>query len=318
MDKKLQIPFAVDLTEERGWNQQDKHLYFIFRLNLHIEEDQTHEIGFGDVLRSFRTTDFSETEMVKGFEEECTVADVQESTHSTLLTKALSNKITGQITGGAKSPFYQVSADLGASLEHTVSASLERSLKSTTSVSKRVKRSFSLSQKIKPGAKELHFAVTGYRKYEQKVFLHYIDYLFVEYKRTALGLRKKKINLPRPEGRNHINRILINLPLFKLGYWKLESESSLLFTETEYNSLPKLEHPDRVSFEPLHEMIRRPLPSNPDRPTLYTLSNIAFPLRWVDRTGPWTKEELEKIEMDEVVGSAWWRLYGPGRKGPNT
>ena len=40
-------------------------------------------------------------------------------------------------------------------------------------------------------------------------------------------------------------------------------------------------------------------PANASReapPTLYTLSNIAFPLRWVDRKGHWTREELEKIE----------------------
>jgi hypothetical protein len=35
----------------------------------------------------------------------------------------------------------------------------------------------------------------------------------------------------------------------------------------------------------------------------------------VDRKGPWTREELEKTELEEAEGSVWWYQYGPGRKG---
>jgi len=313
MDDKLQIPLSVDLTKEEGWTQSDKYLYFIARYHLHIEDEQTDELGFGDILRTFHTTDFSETEVVKGFEEECTIADVKETTSSILLENELSQKVTGTITGSAKSPLYELSANIGASLEQTIHSSVGQSIKSDHSVSRRVRKSFTISQKIKSGSQELQVAMAGYRKYSQKVFLHYIDYLSVEYKPTALGLRKKKRNLPRPIGGKHTNRIPINMPLFKLYYWKLESESSLLYTETEYKQLPKVKHPDRITLEELNEEIRLPLPSKPDRPTLYTLSNIAFPLRWIDRKGPWTREELEKIELDEAEGSAWWFQYGPGR-----
>jgi hypothetical protein len=313
MDDKLQIPLSVELTKEAGWTQRDKYHYFIARYHLHIEDEQTDELGFGDILRTFHTTDFSETEVVRGFEEECTIADVKETTRSILLENGLTQNVTGTITGGAKSPLYELSANIGASLEQTIHSSVEQSIKSGYSVSTRVKKSFTISQKIKPGSNELQVAVAGYRKYSQKVFLHYIDYLAVEYKPTVLGLRKKKSNLPRPIGGKHTNRIPINMPLFKLFYWKLESESSLLYTETEYKQLPKVKHPDRITFEELNEGIRLPLPSKPDRPTLYTLSNIAFPLRWIDRKGPWTKDELEKIELNEAEGSAWWFQYGPGR-----
>ena len=313
MDDKLQIPLSVELTKEAGWMQLDSYLYFIPRYHLHIEEEQTDELGFGDILRTFHTTDFSETEVVKGFEEECTIADVRETTRSVLLDNELGQKVTGAITGGVKSPLFELSADIGTSLEKTIRSSVGQSIKSDHSVSTRVRKSFSISQKIKSGSQELQVAVAGYRKYARKVFLHYIDYLSVEYKPTTLGLRKKKRNLPRPIGGKHTNRIPMNMPLFKLYYWKLESESSLLYTETEYRQLPKVRHPDRVTFEELNEAIRLPLPSKPERPTLYTLSNIAFPLRWIDRKGPWTREELEKIELDEAEGSAWWFQYGPGR-----
>ena len=120
--------------------------------------------------------------------------------------------------------------------------------------------------------------------------------------------------MPRPVGTAHVNLIPIHMPLFQLVYWNLEPESSLLYTETEYQNLTKVTHPDRVSFHELHEPLRLPMPARETPPTLYTLSNIAFPLRWIDRKGPWTREELEQIEWEEAEGSAWWYQNGPGRK----
>jgi hypothetical protein len=316
MDIKLTVPFGEELTQEAGWTQLDRYLYFIARFHLHIEQNQTAEFAFGDILRTYRTTPHSETEVVKVFEEEVTTVDLRETTRTAALSNDLTKKVTATIAAGAKSPFYEASANIGAALEQTVRASLAESLRSSDTVSKRDRKSFTVRQTIKPGSTELQYAVAGYRKYHRDVFLHYVDYLFVEYRKTAFGLRRKKQNLPRPVGTAHLNLIPIHLPLFRLSYWNLEAESSLLFTETEYQALPKVAHPDRVTFDALwvQEPITLPMPVREQQPTLYTLSNIAFPLRWVDRKGPWTREELERIEWEEADGSAWWYQYGPGRK----
>jgi hypothetical protein len=313
MDLKLSIPFPEELTKEDGWVQLDKYLYFAARSHLHIEQNQRHEFAVGDVLRTYHTTPYAETEVLKSFEEEITTVDVRETTRSIALANDLSRKITAAITGAARYPFYEVSSTIGASLEQTVRLSVTEAVRSADTHTRREKKTFTVSQRIKAGAEGRQVAVAGYRRYHQNVYLHYIDYLFVEYRSTTFGLRKKKRNLPRPVGDLHVNRIPINLPLFKLLYWNLETESSLLYTETEYQSLPKVEHPDRIAFERLEETVTLPLPSQEEQPTLYTLSNIALPLRWVDRKGPWTREELEKIELEEAEGSAWWYQYGPGR-----
>jgi hypothetical protein len=312
MDMKLTIPFPEDLTKEAGWIHLDRYLYFIARLHLHIEQSQTQEFAVGDILRTYRTTPHSETEVEKVFEEEVTSVDLRETTRSAALSNDMTQRITATLAGAARSPFYEVSTDIGAALEQTVRSSVEETIRASETVSRRELKRFTLRQTIRPGAQELQFAVAGYRRYRQDVFLHYIDYLFVEYSRTAFGLRKKRRNLPRPVGTAHINLIPIHIPLFRLSYWKLESESSLLYTESEYQKLPKVDHLDRVTFEPLEQTIRLPMPRREETPTLYTLSNIAFPLRWIDRKGPWTREELEQIELDEADGSAWWYEYGPG------
>ena len=314
MDSKLTVPFPEDLTKEAGWIQLNPYLYFIARLHLHIEQRQTSEFAVGDILRTFHTTPHSETEVMKVFEEEVSAVDLRETTRSAALSNDLSQKVSAALAGTAKTPLYEVSANIGASLEQIIRASLTETIRTSETVSRRVRRSFTVTQRVRPGAQELQYAVAGYRKYHRDVFLHYIDYLFVEYHRTAFGLRRKKRNLPRPVGSAHINLIPMHIPLFRLSYWSLEAESSLLYTEAEYLNLPKVEHPDRVTFEPLSEPIRLPMPARHEPPTLYTLSNIAFPLRWIDRKGPWTREELEQIEMEEAQGSAWWYQYGPGRR----
>ena len=314
MDIKLTVPFAEDLTKEAGWIQLNRYLYFIARFHLQIEENQTPDFTVGEILSTYRTTPHSETEVEKVFEEEVTTVDLKETIRSAALSNDLTQKITATIAGAAKSPFYEVSANIGAVLEQTIRSSVAESLRSSHTVSRREMKRFTVRQTIKAGTPELQVAVAGYRKYRRDVHLHYIDYLFVEYKRTAFGLRRKKRNLPRPVGTAHINLIPIHIPLFRLFFWKLEPESSLLFTETEYQNLTKVAHPDRVTFDELHEPLRLPMPTREEPPTLYTLSNIAFPLRWIDRKGPWKREELEKIELEEADGSAWWYEYGPGRK----
>ena len=310
----MTIPFGEELTKEAGWTQLHSYLYFIARFHLLIDQNQTRDFAVGDILRTYRTTSHSETEVEKVFEEEITTVDLRETTRSAALSNDLTRKITGTIAGAAKSPLYEVSANIGSALEQTIRTSVTESIRSSDTVSRRERKSFRVRQSIKQGAPELQVAVAGYRKYRQDVYLHYIDYLFVEYQRTAFGLRRKKRNMPRPVGMAHINLIPIHMPLFRLFYWNLEAESSLLYTETEYQNLTKVAHPDRVTFHELYEPLHMPMPAREEPPTLYTLSNIAFPLRWIDRKGPWTREELEKIEMEEAEGSAWWYQYGPGRK----
>ena len=314
MDIKLTVPFAEDLTKEAGWIQLDRYLYFIARFHLQIEQNQMRDFAVGDILRTYRTTPHAETEIVQVFEEEVTTVDLKETTRSAALSTDLSRKIAATIAGGAKSPLYEVSGNLSTSLEQVIRSSVSESVRSSATISRRERKSFTVRQTIKAGASDSQVAVAGYRKYRRDIYLHYVDYLFVEYKRTAFGLRRKKRNLPRPVGTAHINIVPMHIPLFRLIYWNLESESSLLYTETEYQNLTKVVHPDRVTFEELREPFRLPMPAREELPTLYTLSNIAFPLRWIDRKGPWTREELEQIEMNEVEGSAWWYQYGPGRK----
>jgi len=116
MDIKLTIPFGEELTKESGWTQLDRYLYFTARFHLHIEQSQTRDFTVGNILRTYRTTPHSETEMEKVFEEEVTTIDLKETTRSAALSNDMTQRIAATIAGAAKSPFYEASANIGAAL----------------------------------------------------------------------------------------------------------------------------------------------------------------------------------------------------------
>src|SRR5512143_788499 len=217
----MRIPASVDLAKEKGWRQddRDKYLYFTARLNLHIEQyqDEVTPIWFGDIITPFRTTEKSETDILDVYETKWTSVSIEETTRTTVLENEFVSSLGSELAAGVEIPTYKVSSKIAASFEERIKSGLSASFKESAAVTKEETRRFEIHQKVEKGAKELQFAVAGYKKYRWEVYLHYIDYLFVEYRTTTLGLRKKKTNLPRPEASDHVNRIKMNVPLFRIS-----------------------------------------------------------------------------------------------------
>src|SRR5215207_5836565 len=140
MDIKLTIPFGEELTKEAGWIQLNRYLYFIARFHLQIDQNQTRDFAVGDILRTYRTTPHAETEVLKVFEEEVTTVDLRETTRSATLSNDMSQKISAALAGTARSPFHEVSANIGASLEHTIRSSVAESIRSSDTVSRRERK----------------------------------------------------------------------------------------------------------------------------------------------------------------------------------
>lgn len=312
----LEIPFAVDLTHENAWLQNDgeKYIYFVARLHLLVESSQySNQTYPGEILAVYQTTPKSTTKATTTVERELSYANIDETVCSQLMSETLATGVTSEILALASAPLYSLSGKVGASIERTLQTALNVEHKVSKAVTYSQMRRFEIQNQIFQEADEKIHAVACYRHMRQDVFLRYIDYLFVKYEASFFGLRKKKRNLPRPVGRYHVNRILINIPLFSMLNWELLSESSVLMTSSDYQQSESIVNPDEIEIIALDRRIHLPLPHHPERPTLYTLSNIAFPRRWIDRKGEWTREELAKIEMEDSEGSYWWFQYGPGR-----
>lgn len=312
----LEIPFAVDLTRESAWipNDSQKYQYFVARLHLIVESSQYDRTTYpGEILATFQTTPRSATKTVTTFEKELSVTNIDETLCAQIMSESFAVGVTSEIAAKAQVPLYTMSSKAGASLKHTIESSLNIERKVTKAATYRQLKRFEIQNEIFPDAAEKIHAVACLRRLRQDVYLHYIDYLFVNYEASFFGLRKKKTNLPRPEGSRHVNRIPLNLPLFSILHWELLSESSMLIGDADYQKIENIPNPDEIQIIDLDRTIQRPLPYRPERPTLYTLSNIAFPYKWIDRKGEWTREALMKIELEEAEGSIWWFQHGPGR-----
>lgn len=309
--KNLNLPYDLDLVKASAWSEIDKNLFFILRLHLHIVDYQAEPTTYpGEILGTFHAP--HKAEIINAIEKEHSIVNVDETIISQVRSDELLTGIESELSAGIGLPPLSLGAKIKGLVHEKVAQSYGVTTKESASISYRQMKRFEVHQTI--FGPEKYHAVAYYQPRRSDVYLHYVDYLFAEYRTSVFGLRKKKKNLPRPVGDNHINRQVVNQSLFTLRYWELLPESSNIYSDKEYKKLPaKILTPENVRLEQLDKAIHLPLPSRPERPTLYTLSNIAFPFRWIDRQGDWTVEDLKKIEMDEAEGSAWWFKHGPGR-----
>lgn len=313
--KRLNYPYELDLIKASRWHDYQKYVHFIIRFHFHIVEYQAENTTHpGEILASFHTPD--QMEIINAIEKEHSIVDVDETIFSQVISEELTSGIESELVTSLEAPLYKVSSRIGASIQEKLQKSFSQSIRESSTVSRRVMERFEVHQTITDDGKQTYHAVACYKPMQSDVYLHYIDYLFAEYKTTVFGLRKKKQNLPRPDGDNHPNRIKINQPLFTMKYWELLPKSSLIYLDSQYaHEKKKVTTPDRVILKRLDRPFHLSLPKRPERPTLYTLSNIAFPFLWINRKGDWSVEELKQIEFDEAkaTGSAWWFQHGPGR-----
>lgn len=311
--KHINYPYELDLIKANNWHDYQKYVHFIIRFHLHIVEYQAEDTTYpGEILASFRTPD--QMEIINAIEKEHSIINVDETIFSKVISEELVSGVESELVASLESPLYKVSSKIGASIQEKLQQSFSNSTRDSSTVSRRMMERFEVHQTINDHGEQTYHAVACYKPMQCQVYLHYIDYLFAEYKTTMFGLRKKKRNLPRPDGTTHTNRIKINEPLFTMKYWELLPKSSLIYSDSQYShEKKKIKAPDNVTLERLDKQIHLQLPVNPERPTLYTLSNIAFPFRWIERKGDWTIEDLKQLEFNEADGSGWWFQHGPGR-----
>ena len=218
---------------------------------------------------------------------------------------------TNLAAGLATSPIGKLSTEVKSTAGAKFKTSFSSSVRLQTSVTERKTIKFELTYTIDPHVTTRYASVAVYQKYAYDIYLAFVDYLVIEYKRSFLGLRKKRKKRPVPHTRRHPNVEKFNIPFASVYFWKLLPKSSIIIEESKYEN--QVKDPLEMTVTPPEDTHRYHV-TMPDVPTLYQLSNVAFPLKWIEREGPWTEQELMQIEMEEAEGTAWWWKYGPGSR----
>lgn len=162
--------------------------------------------------------------------------------------------------------------------------------------------------------------VEVYQRVEADLYLIQVDYLDISYERTIFGLRKKIRKSPFPEDtcgnkvENHPNILKVGTPVATLEFWQLLPQYSVIIKDKDYRP-EVIDNTDIVVKPPDSSLIERPYWTFKENyPTLYQLSNIAFPYKWINKkNNKYSRKELMKLELGEAEGTAWWFVHGPGR-----
>ncbi len=310
---RISVPFAVDLTKEEGWRPSDKNTFSIVRAHFQLRERQADDsIRMGDKLAVIESPIGVKQEHVRSMTTELTSVQFRESFQESMRQDESLQEFAATIaselgaTGVGK-----ISSELKASAQSKLAESFRESYRIRDVVTKRVEETYELKHTVDPAVTARLVAVAAYQKYAYDLTLAWVDYLSVRYRSTAMGLRKRRTKRPSGTGPRPFNWLRFNLPLATAHFWKPLPKSSLIVKEDDYRH--EVQDPEEIELRPPEDLHQYVAP-RPDVATLYQLSNVAFPLKWIHRKGDWTEDDLKRIEEEEAAGSAWFWTYGPGRK----
>ena len=309
------LPYSLKLCSEDSWEQLDEECtkFFVVRYHFMVQERPASDnVKRGEILASHEAPEGVEIQKVISLEQEWVITDTRSSVESWLReNEFLQDFSINLFSKLSETPGFNLLPEIKTNCKKIFKNSFQSSLSLESTVSRKRNIKFELNYTIGPHANDKFVSVVAYQKYALDLYLTYIDYLYVDYHKSMMGLRKKRTKYPIVESQHHANEIKFNIPLATVHYWKLLPNSAVMVKQDEYEN--EVNDPDEIIVkEP--ENKHRYFVSMPDVPTLYQLSNVAFPLKWIKRKGPWTEEDLKKIEWEEAEGSAWWFKFGPGRK----
>ena len=311
------IPVHRSLESEDGWNADNdkKTRFVIFRFHFAAfpRPDPSGTTYFGDAIDTivFAKDLTVGTEYAKKHSVQRT--DAYKTIQNSLVESAILTNLSAKLAAGFKVPAV---ADFSSELTSQIQASVKTQFSSGIEVSRSVavteeisyKQTFAFGHNSKEGEASIY---QTYKKVFFDLHLTHVDYLIVDYQRSFLGLRKKRKKSPPLSANGKlVNVKKISLPIVSLGVWKINPSLSVKW---KGDTFVTVDDPLEVTTNPPGLAVT-PAVDPPGRPTLYQLSNAAFPIRWVKRKGEWKEEDLRQAELDESKNTGWWFQYGSGQQ----
>lgn len=281
------LPDPEALAHPEGWTQdrKNKQRYYAIRRHFALVERQVEgTVRHGAVLNALNSVQGVAQKHTFTVEYEKTTTDVLECTREVLDEHESTDELAASLAPElGRSELLKISLSLGAKaqerLKSTVGSSARAQWTEAVTTHETVTHEFTVDpDKFTPGATVV--AVPGYTRHAYDLYLHAIDYLIVDYwKKSGLFARNyNRVKTPPVQDPPFplLNVVRVNLPVASLHFWYPLRDTVLLLTEAEYHL--DVPDPSEIEVHPL-ETPRNLFADQPFRPTLYELSNRAFPLR---------------------------------------
>lgn len=319
MDRYFEIPFYRVLTNYGGWNVLDKNetQYHVARAFFLLKS--RHLPGKGEIGRKFDVMgapDGVTTERLKVIEVETETFQQVDTISKSVVESEVMVKVLSELTGEfGDGKIFKIGGKVKSDISSKIKTQFQEEFKITNSARKRETVRYEFRDTVDKECNNHVCGVSVYQRCQADLYLIMVDFLNVEYKKSIFGLRKKVTKSPFPECSNskHPNTIQAGVPVASLEYWELLPKSSLIINDDEY--APTVVDDSEVIVNlPDSNLKNRPYWSVEKYPSLYQLSNVAFPSKWVNKKqNNLTKEDLMEIELGEAEHTAWWTTHGPGR-----
>lgn len=292
------IPSFVELTKENGWDNLDekKTQYFVMRSHFMMKTRPVEDFErYGEILMGLEKPEHVHTERLVSLETEKEYINFEE----TFKQISIETQEIQEIADELKVEFGlekvgKINLSNNSKLVEILKHSYTNGLKNCQTIKYNEKRKYELKNIFDKELTEKVYLVKAYQKYAFDIYLTHIDYLFVHYTKSLLGLRKKRKKTPKIDNpKRHSNIIKLNVPISTIHFWRYSPDSNCIIKESVYkNNVP---NPDEFIVLTPEDLNKYYAPF-PNIPTLYQLSNAAFPFKWVERNCEWSKEELLAIE----------------------
>lgn len=321
MEQYFEIPFIKDITDHNNWKRKGNKDFFIVRAFFKsVTSHMPGESKLGRKIDPFGSP--AEHERIKKIVSEREVFNEQKSIEKSLSEAQALQKVLSEVS--AKYGF-EKSTNLTGKISSQVSSSIKESFHKefhvTAAKRDRKEVTFEFKDTISKDNMDRLCYAEVYQQCRADLYLLRLDFLHVTYEKTKFGLRKKIVKIPFPSISNskeaHPNIIRLGLPVAELHYWQLLPGSSVVVKDSDY--VQEVEDDAEVIVNPPRDALKiRPYWTPPKYPSLYQVSRIAFPTKYIDiKHADFTREQLMEHEEGEAIETAWWYLYGPGQKKKN-
>jgi hypothetical protein len=280
------VPYLNALKSEEGWRRdpESEHTYSIIRGHYALRERQLNEpTRKGEVVGAVTSLRGVKQKKTESVEYEFTVVRMVESIEESLREGEMTGEVISSIASSlGTDKIGKLSGELKSSLKAQLKESFKNSFKVQTSETHREKKVKTWEYEIDPEMFEPNATidvVKAYKRYSLDLYLVFLDYLFIEYRRPPFGVRLRRNKIPPIKGKMHPNLIKLDLPVSSILFWKQVPDSLLLVNEKDYKI--EVDDPFEVTIEELN--VNKTFPVQlPPKPTLYDLSEKTFPnKRWV-------------------------------------
>ncbi|MGE6778409.1 hypothetical protein ACQKFL_12300 [Vreelandella titanicae] len=321
MEQYFEIPLVKKITNHQNWKKEGRKDFFIARA--FFKSVTSHMPGASQLGRKIDPFGSpGEHERIKRVVSEREIFNEQKTIEKSLAESQALSKIMSEVSakiGFGKSS--NVNGTMSSEVSALIRESFHKEFQVTRTTRDRKEVTFEFRDTISKEDMDRLCYAEVYQQCRADLYLLRLDFLHVKYEKTRFGLRKKitKRPFPSPAGPKeaHPNIIKIGVPIAELNYWQLLPGSSVVVKDSEY--FQEVENDAEIIVKPPRDsLISRPYWAPPKYPSLYQVSRVAFPTRYIDiKDDEFTRDELIKHEYGEAEESAWWYMHGPGQKKKN-